>query len=371
MKKLFATPGVKGVCICVILFLIMVAFLSRPILVLYHQQQAGKIIDKVASNIEGSDVISYRCFLGQLLDEPPTEVDEAIKHLLTALELPTQNAQTVYLLGQAYCLNQEFDSAIDIFKQAQMSKEYYLNTNIELGFAYYALANQEENFRMNQEKILSSGSINLAVQAFIKGHLNPASFILAANDAFEMDKLNIAFYLYDLASIYQPLSDSENFRLYLLAQIIGQPERFSGDQYNLPILQVADTLTIFPEHMYRLGQIKPLSRREVAGKTYGIIFSKNSDAVMLVDIVEKGEYLFKLSMLDRPPAPTKLEVSIDFQPLVEINLSNGDDQLVVDNFQTDINSGVHLISIKLLNDAQVNGVDRNGHIFQVKISEIQ
>jgi hypothetical protein len=369
MKKLFTTPGAKGVFFSTILVMVMAAVFLRPILVLYHQQQAGKIIDQVATNIKGSDLISYRCFLGQLIEAPSPELTRAIDHLTIANKIQENDPHTAYLLGQAHCLNQEFDNAIDKLNKAQMLVNNNPKSQIEEGFAYFALANQNVKLVMNVDEQVTSEVFALAEQAFIRGKLNSGSIKQAANDIFESGQLNAAFSFYNLASIFQPLSDHEIFRLYLLAQICGQPERFSDESIDLPILLLEDTLTIYPAQMFRLDQIKPLSRRVVAGKTYGMIFSKKSDSVMLVNFVDNGEYIFELSMLDRPPAPTILAISLDFQPLVEFDLSDGDDQLVLGNFETGINAGVHLISVKLVNDAQVNGVDRNGYIYHLKISK--
>jgi len=367
MKKLFATSGVKGVLIWVILLLTIAAIFWRPILVLYHQQQAGKIIDQVASTIEGSDLISYRCFLGQLLDEPPTEMDEAIKHLSTAKDLQKHNAQSAYLLGQAYCLNNEFEHAIDYLKDAQILNENNPNLFIEEGFASLAIANfkfYENNFE-NKNSLVES--ITNAKSNLKKGKINFNLISQAANGLFAKGQFKPAYLLYWLAEEYQPLTDIEKFRIFLISKILDQVFPKPIPYYNLPVLIVGEELIITPDDIYRLDQARKVTKREVDELTFGLVVSRRSDAVMLVEFSESGEYTMKIQIIDRPPAPTRLQLSVDFQSVLEIELPNGDDQLKTFEVETTISEGVHLLSVKLLNDAIINGEDRNGYINQIII----
>lgn len=364
MKKLFSTPGVKGVCICVILFLIMVAFLSRPILVLYHQQQAGKIIDQVSSNIEASDLISYRCFLGQLLDEPPTEMNEAIIHLLTAKKFQEKNAHTVYLLGQAYCLNKDFDKAIRIFNYAQVLKENNPNYYIETGFAYQALAYEALNSYDNDlvDDIISKTKQNLQ-----RGQINFDSLTPLANEFFVKGEFEGAYLIYWLAKDYQTLSAIQDLRIFLINKVLDREFPLPVSNIDIPVLNIDKNLLIAPNEMFSLNEAKKISHQEIDARLFGVMWSNKSDAVTLVDFSESGDYVFEIQLLDRSPAPTRLLLSIDFQPVLEIELPNGDDQLMTFDIDTFLTKGVHLLSVKLLNDAIINGEDRNGYINQIII----
>ena len=97
----------------------MLAVGTPQVLSLHYQNKAGGLLDAYVQR-EAEDYQDHFACLTPLLAELPVdggdEPFQAIDLLLRAGRVTPNHTQVDYLLGKAYCLTQDYESAISAFK---------------------------------------------------------------------------------------------------------------------------------------------------------------------------------------------------------------------------------------------------------------
>ncbi len=364
MKKLISTPWGKGVFISTIFVVVLAVSLWRPVLVIYHQQQAGKIIDEVASKIEGSGLISYRCFLGQFIDELPTDMDEAINHLLKAKEHQEKNSHTVYLLGQAYCLIRDYTSAIEVLREIQDTRKNNPNLHIESGFANFLLTLETDE---KSNSLSDEGYQLKAQESFLTGNLSKDNFLILGLNAYHERNYSLAYQFFQIAEIFSELEFQDGYHAAISEMVVSEKEKFFPFLSEIPIITISGKNYVDLHSVFKLSEPKQISINTIEGSPTGVITSNFSDAFVIVYFQNDNKICISSMVLDRKPAPTEIQYEMDSLLISFLTLKNESEQWVKFEAETEVKTGFHILSLRFLNDAIINDIDRNVYFKDLEI----
>ncbi|MGE5221235.1 MAG: tetratricopeptide repeat protein, partial [Omnitrophica WOR_2 bacterium] len=121
---------------CVLLLVILAAWLVPKTIALYQQMKAGKIINGISQINNTNTPNDLPCARAALTNSQ--EIDQvqiAIKRLSLALKLDSHFAKAQFLLGQAYCLTGEANSAVTAFEKYNQLRPRNPLGHIELALA--------------------------------------------------------------------------------------------------------------------------------------------------------------------------------------------------------------------------------------------
>jgi hypothetical protein len=95
------------------------------------------------------------------------------------------------------------------------------------------------------------------------------------------------------------------------------------------------------------------------------------DAIALVQVVQPGTHRITARVQDTPPAPVTFQLESDFERLGQFSAQRGDMSWQEFSVEGDLEAGTHIIGLRFLNDAQVNGADRNLIVDWLQIEPIR
>jgi len=140
---------------------------------------------------------------------------------------------------------------------------------------------------------------------------------------------------------------------------------------------------IFPltsEVTVRGGAMRWLNEIPGTGITFGTPFAYPSsytnpsgtfwwsgEAVSLIDVAEKDNYIIQLSLRHSEPAPIELALGVNRRDIYPITLDREDDSIQSVNIPIQLNQGLQTIHLWFLNNAIVNGKDRDATIQSFRI----
>jgi len=214
LKRFFSTPYAKFSAVLVAL-LILGILAWQPIQVLNLQARAGKLKETYLQDHAPSYESFLTCQISLFTTSPNDErLSEGIRFLEKARDLTPFNAHTNYLLGQIYCLNGNFDQAIDAFEAfSTLRPENPLGT-LERAFAHLGIAFTGEDLQdIDQDFHKSQCVQDLQSQGYSFEY-----FLTEGDAAFEQEAYSVAYLWYRVAALFQPLPGEAASKLSILEE---------------------------------------------------------------------------------------------------------------------------------------------------------
>lgn len=133
------------------------------------------------------------------------------------------------------------------------------------------------------------------------------------------------------------------------------------------VLQISGTelhwLRERPQHEISLGMVLRPNRDGVARIWW------NDHVGLIIYVDEPGHYRLSMRVLHAPPAPIEMAIGINGVQLRNVSLERGDSSAEIISVVTQLERGLHLLGIWYLNDAIVDGVDRNAEVEWVRVEK--
>lgn len=355
-----------------ILFLVILALagLGIPqILSLHDQSRAGGLLDAFLQR-EASDYQDHFACLIPILEDLPVsddEVGQAIDLLQRAARLAPNQTHVEYLLGKAYCLAQDYENAVEALSEYSVRRPDDPLGLMEQAFAYFTWAQTLGEDQADEYARLMDLSMSTLEAAGITGPL----LIQHADNAYQDGNYKTAWIWYSLAGNSQELSDLKLFRKSVLDILFNRNRNDLTASLNGVWIDINpdENSFISPLSFFHIEDGTSVPTREINGQTTGILYRNKETGGAFIFISTSGCYHFVLHALDRPPAGTQLEFSIDFQPVMTLELPNGDDAWITFSEEIQLEEGKHLIGFQLINDGKIDGVDRNAHFGSVELQK--
>ena len=365
--------GKRGIwlLVAVVLIALLIVFVYPQVKAIRLQSRAGEIIEEYVAQVQKEQpqmaVGNFYCIIPVLQSGSleGNNLDQAILWLNEARSLAPNNVHSSFLLGQAYCLNEEYEQAVEILNEFLILRPANQLARAEIGFAYTSMA------RSTTDPEVAKTYQSTSLQYLEKAGFSEKSFVDLGNAAFKQERYQDALVWYEVGESHIEQQNSLLFRDALL-QLVLQGSSPDSDQIKDEMIFELDTeLTIEPTDFFIFSSGASVQTRAEAGQTIGTLYANSQDAGIILNVSEAKKFCISGQVLDRPPAPTQIGVDIDFETLKVLDLVNGDGDWVQFDFDVTFDQGLHVLGIKLMNDAYVGGVDRNAHFGSVIIEECQ
>lgn len=345
----------------------------------YYQAEGGRRLAMVQTAVP-NDRPLYSSASSSAAPGSMDQVTQAIADLQTSLKYNPDDSQTFLLLGRAYLLTGQSDQAVEAYRTYIRLRPANPLGHLELGFAYEAQCRSRGG---------SSGSYfdcPNAIAEWRAGGLDSSQFIGLGDDAFKQRHWADAFAWYtrvgDLGTRTggdQPLPFDLLFREMFAAALAQSADaqpllnavRTRDSTFRVYSLQ--DNLTIQGtgfRWMTPLGDGKdanygiPLSNG--GSGTAGFLWW-NGQAMALLSVAQAGNFSLRARLQDGAPPPVEMAIGVDGQQLEQITLSRGDDSWETLTLPVSLAEGFHSIDVWYLNDAIIDGRDRNAGVEWVTI----
>jgi len=342
------------------------------LLTIHAQSQTGGAIDAFilqhASEYQGT----FSCLVAALADLPQVSAPkllQAIARLERAARMTPNNAHTHLLLGRAYCLQQNYPQAVAALSVYQQKRPDNPLGLMETSFAYFSWAQTLSEVEAELKATYMDRSILALEAAGIGGDLLSHH----ADVAYLNLNYEIAWVWYELAGTFRPLTDKPAFRNQVLDGAFRQktPAFDSSLIADEAVLTLDESLTIQPSAFFRLEDGTPVRVRKEAGMAFGMYFRNTDPGGVFIDVKRDGVYCIIINALDRPPAPTIIELSVDLEPIMLMQLPDGDDFWHIFEKKMFLDEGLHLLGLRLTNDENISGGNRNGHVGEILLKSSQ
>lgn len=353
--------------IAIILVVIAIIGVGIPQAIsLYYQNKAGGLLDAYLQRAAEEYQDHFACLIPMLAELPVDEGDEttqAVDLLLRAGRITPNHAHIDYLLGQAYCLKQDYEGAVTTFDAYTEQRPDAPLGWMEKAFAYFSTAQA-----LDEEQGEAYGELmEECKSALNEAGVGESLLIQHAEIAYENLDYQTAWVWYQIAAFSKDLTGNHAFKKSILDIVyLGQNE---NDGLKSDPIALDDETIILPQSYFYLTDGTPIPTGEINGQQTGKLYRNREASGVLITVLETGCYQLSIDILDRPPKGTLLELSIDLTPYSFIELPNGDDTWVKFDFHVQLKVGDHLLGLRLVNDGKIDGVDRNGYVGSLEISE--
>lgn len=93
--------------------------------------------------------------------------------------------------------------------------------------------------------------------------------------------------------------------------------------------------------------------------------------IVVIDVPAAGTYQLRVKALEDKPPPIHISVQIDGQPALDATLTRGDRSWALLESTVTLQPGPQAVVVRLLNDATVDGVDRNATLAWLELTPLQ
>jgi len=351
------------VCLIIFLLVIVGAIAWKPLRVFNLQARAGEIIEIYIQSYASDYDSFFTCQIPELTVLPENEkLKTAITMLEKARKLAPENSQTYLLLGRAYCLTKDFKSAMVSFESFNQERPNNPLGYLEKGFAYYNLVNDDDLQEVNQQMQKTEIRENFESLGYSFEY-----FLDEGEDAFINRDYKRAWIAYRLANVLGLLEGNLVSRTDLLEAVFNDSEKQFEDYGELLHLFPSTPLVISPKDFIHLSDADPIKTRIESGRLAGIYTTNDEVGGVFILVEKSGTYCINVLAFDKPPKPTKVELSFNFTPLMMIQLTKGDKSWKAFEDELFLEQGKYFLNLRLTNYAQINGVERNGVIGDIEI----
>jgi hypothetical protein len=367
-------PGLRSVIsILVTAFLVLVfAWLGPRALSLYYQVKGGRLLEQALQTSGDVSSEAIPCTLEPVTDPAArTLLEKAVELLDRSARYDPGLSQAYLLQGRAECLLGEYDKAVEALRQYTDLRPKNPLGHLEAGFA---LASECEYTIQGSPAKGLCGVANLRssmLDEWREAGIEPENFIAAGSQKFTAHQYQEAAQWFQIASMVEVIQDRELF-LWSVAEIMLRHD-LTGIPLPqvLPINELNDDLEI-KGSAFRwmldnlLGQ--SIGNPSEGDPNIGYL-SFSGEAIAAIDIHQTSTYHVFLKAQNTAPPPIQLQLEIDFRPVVTIELSRGDGSWEELGTELTLSNGLHILGINFMNDAIIEGKDRNAVIEWVKIQK--
>lgn len=342
--------------VAVVLGIMLIVFAYPQIKAVRLQSKVGKLIAEYVAQaqLEQSEAVEgiFYCIFPTLHPElfEGNNLDQAILWLNEAKSLAPNNVHSSFLLGQAYCLNEEYQKAIDMFSAYKVNHNNPL-VKAEMGWAYLAISLNKHNPGED------SSEVDMAKYYLTNTGFSDIFFKRAAEKAFTLRKFADALRWVELRMIFNGKFDETVSQQYLLDgfTLIGEEGR-----------------TIKYDEFYQIKDGSPAPTMLVNGTKVAVLPSNASDIGVMIRVNDSSKYCINLLSVDQKPEPTQLSINLNFKEIIQAELTDGDGSLKSVDTDVFLERGSYLLTVKFLNDyhSTVDG-DRNGYVESILIIPCQ
>jgi len=356
---------------------------------LFQQMRAGRILDQLLSSNAAERKDTFACELAPLTEKRDRQrLRIALRRLQAAQRANASASHTYLLLGRVNCLLGEPEKAANAFlKYTQLRPENPMGY-LELGFAYKALCNlgpaalDPASAGINpSNSACETDQVNhLISTTWAEAGVNVDSFFTTAETAFIARAYAEAEHWYRYSHEYgipqsEELRNPTLFKWAVSAVIAGQPLP-DGFRQSFSVIPLLGNVTIEEDTLYwmrdnpprNLFYGDPLSKLPSPDPEAGVLFW-NGAVVSFVNVVNPGLYTITVRAKHTEPAPILLQTELNLAPLGQISLEKEDNSWEEFSIETRLNSGLNLIGVRFLNNASVDGKDRNAYIDWIRVEE--
>ena len=352
-----------------VLLVVLGLLFWKPLSVLRLQARAGRNIEEYLKAAAEDYENYYTCQIPAFTDLPDDKsLEQAVVFLEKAEVLLPQNAQTYLLLGRTRCLQGNFYRANEAFNRFTQERPDNPLGAFEAAFAQFTQTLTSKALPESERIALEKESFAILSELGYSGDY----FLEEANASFTrwpQPAYPAAWYWYRLSQVFQPIPEDMLFRVAMMDLVfIGKTDLpvVSEDEF---LLTMDAPLTIPPSAFFRLDDGSSVNIKIINEKPAAMFYRAVDPSGVFFNTAEDGVYCLTINALDHPPEPTALEIMLDLEQFMTIELTAGDDSWKSFTKELQLGSGVHLISIRLSNDDQVNGMDRNGHVGEIILEQ--
>ena len=332
-------------------------------------EQIKSYVDLLESSSPDSTEGFFYCLLPLFHEgsQPPTALNQAIGWLNQARQIDPKNSHGYFLLGQAYCLKQEYKQAIDALDGFLTQRPDNLLAKAEEGFAFTALSQSTTDSQILQT--YRSKSLQALQEA---GFSDVNAFTKYGDTSFKQEKNQDALVWYGISDSLSGLQSPTLIR-YALLQLIFQGSSPYADQIKEGmVLELARDLTVEPTSFFELSTGSAFQTGFNDGNALVTLASNEQRAGILLKVMEANRFCFSILALDKPPQIPQIGVDVDFKTFITMELVNGDGEWVRFDFEVYLDQGFHILAVKLMKDLYIAGeIDRNAYIGPVTIKACQ
>jgi tetratricopeptide (TPR) repeat protein len=331
-------------------------------------EQIKSYVDLLESSSPDSTEGFFYCLLPLFheVSQPPTALNHATQWLEQSQRLDPKNSHGNFLLGQAYCLKQEFKQAVAAFDGFLARRPDNLLAKAESGFAEISLA------RSTTDPQIAQTYRSKSLQSLLEAGYSKDSFTNLGDISFKQEKYQDTLVWYGISDSLSGLQGPTLIR-YALLQLIFQGSSPYADQIKEGmVLELSRGLTVEPTSFFELSTGSAFQTAVYDGKAVVTLASNRQHAGILLKVMEANRFCFSILALDKPPQPTQIGVEVDFETFATTELVNGDGEWEQFDFEVDLDQGFHILTVKLINDLYIMGeIDRNAYIGPVTIKACQ
>jgi len=287
----------------------------------------------------------------------------SIANLQYAADLRPNDPLPLRYLAQAYQLDGRFDEAITLLERAASLHPDSLLVQTDLLRAYVAAGRQEHAWQLGMALGYTPDRFAVIGDTYRRSgdYAQALDWYEAAVVADATLRPRIVLNRLVSAGIAQ---DPQVWELLREAQI---------ELSDLHLPRVGEAPVVAPGAWMR--RIEALSEPISSSGTplnhpYGGatgVFWWNGQAALLVEVTRAGAYVARVTVVNTQPPPIELAFGANGYPLRQVSLIAGDTTHSVVEFPVTLTTPLSTIDIWFLNDANINGLDRNAYIEQIEI----
>jgi tetratricopeptide (TPR) repeat protein len=365
------------VCVASLVSLVLLVWLAPRVLALYYQGQAGDWLGRVQRGAEGDAVDAW-----DLPRIPATnakgqsQIAQAVSDLQSSLQYNPDDSHSYLLLGRAYRLAGQLDQSIQAYRTYANLRPKNPLGHLELGFAYEALCKSQAGE--------AAARCPAAIAEWQAGGFSSVQALARGDEALGQSRMLEALVWYER---YQWFADSNAeapplpfelvFRLAVAAASVQNPD---ARQLLAEVRERDATFQVYSvEPSARIdgtafrwvspngGEVAcgtPLSN---GGSGSAGFLWWTGQATALISVEQAGDYLVRTRVRHSDPPPVEMAIGVDGKQLEPITLARGDDSWETVSLPVTLAAGYHTVDIWYLNNAIVNGQDRDAAVEWVEI----
>jgi tetratricopeptide (TPR) repeat protein len=368
--------------ISLVIILVGLSILIRPGIAIYDESLAGQTLNRLMAASAGISA----CELMPNSNKDQAQIQEAISALNQAILYSPGSAQAYLLLGRAMCLSGKPEKAIEAF-----TTYVYLNPrnpfgHLELGFAeenLCALSSEPIESIPRQETTIEIETcqnpeiIQKIRQEWNNFGIDTNQFLALARNSFSVRRYLDATVWYQRALKFQissiddlPVSDQYKWAVSSIIGGVPIPQPLLS---RVPIIKLADRETV-PANQFRwlielpdwkINYGDQLASKLIGNDTAGILYW-SGQAGFITEVTQDGWYQVSIRAQNTLPAPVILQLENNFQSFGKVELARGDLSWQVFQCKVFLSKGFHLIDVNYINDAVIEGVDRDAVLNWIK-----
>jgi len=284
-------------------------------------------------------------------------VTQAIDLLEQARDWVPSDAHIYRRLSQAYGLNDQPELAVAALEQAYRLQPTSLLIQQELALAYKSV-----------------NEVDRALALWEKLHVTPTQIVLLGDKALDKQEYGAAIEWYNIALRYDINLEPELvLRRFLAAHLAGLPDarvllsevRVNDESFVMYALE--DTVKINGDHLRWMLAFEGIFGRMLSygagdNTTMSGYLWWTGQAFAVVSVQQAGNYQISMHVLHNDPPPIDMAIGVNGQQIQQVSLDKGDNSWETITIDVFLKSAIHTIHVWFLNDAYINGKDRNAII---------